>query len=834
MSETPESNPGALVVSSPKALAVAHRQLRIAGQALARIERERYIEFFATHPQASRAFVEAVSRHYPCCEAMIDPYADLWQWESLSKSQVLPWSEALIERYADRWDWHSLSQNALLPWSEVLIERYVDSWDWSCVSRNMALRWNDLLIDTFFERWDWVGLSGNDALSWSDRLIASYSEMWDWEQLSENENLPWACDLVDQYSDLWTWGLLSKNGAIPWTEAFIERYAHRWDWNCLSENMALPWSEALIHRHEERWSWARLSCNEALPWTEAWLERYVDRWDWGLLSENRALPWSEALVRRYEERWVWWIRRDMFYLPLEGCDPFYMQRYHGRWYDSLSSNESLPWSEEFIECYAHNLDWTVLSKTRGLPWSDSLIARYAESWDWQWLSENSALPWSDSLLDLYADRWDWRSLSSNAALPWSEALLERYADRWYWDGITLNALPRILSRWPEPSIRAVMDRMLHGPRSGGDSIHAGCAADAVNQAEPHLDQENPGQPAGIDPEMLAIGTELAAFHIEAGARRFADFAQRITTDLDEPLAKLRPYLRTFYNGGRDMMEDAGHDVSEMDDPATVKREFERLFPEAMHGTGCARVPVPVQDKQCASDAIDHAKDEHHHENPAQPSGFDPELMEAGIYLAGFHVEAGARSFSAYSKAMIADLGAAVRPYLKSWYAAIKMDPRATEAMKADMDSMASVEDADVENMLPSASEMDDPTPELRESERLCCELTQGLATAPTSVPAQPKRITRRDVLRPFMDKLEDLLRQEDDPPATMRWLETCLNDEGLVGEMRTDNPMAFAIDLMENLLEKDPDSYIVPLQYPRAFENAEELVLAMLKGTWDY
>ena len=48
MSQTPESKPGALVVSSPKALAIANRQLRIAGQALARIE-----------PDDATAFVDA-------------------------------------------------------------------------------------------------------------------------------------------------------------------------------------------------------------------------------------------------------------------------------------------------------------------------------------------------------------------------------------------------------------------------------------------------------------------------------------------------------------------------------------------------------------------------------------------------------------------------------------------------------------------------------------------------------------------------------------------------------------------------------------------------------
>lgn len=58
------------------------------------------------------------------------------------------------------------------------------------------------------------------------------------------------------------------------------------------------------------------------------------------------------------------------------------------------------------------------------------------------------------------------------------------------------------------------------------------------------------------------------------------------------------------------------------------------------------------------------------------SGIDPEVMQAGITLAGYHIEAGARSFAAYSKAMVGDLGEAVRPYLRSWYEALRYDPRA--------------------------------------------------------------------------------------------------------------------------------------------------------------
>lgn len=76
--------------------------------------------------------------------------------------------------------------------------------------------------------------------------------------------------------------------------------------------------------------------------------------------------------------------------------------------------------------------------------------------------------------------------------------------------------------------------------------------------------------AGLDPELIALGTELAVFHIEAGARKFADFASAIADDLSMTLAKLKPYLRGWYNGARDMMEDAGHTVADMDDASAVR------------------------------------------------------------------------------------------------------------------------------------------------------------------------------------------------------------------------------------------------------------------------
>lgn len=82
--------------------------------------------------------------------------------------------------------------------------------------------------------------------------------------------------------------------------------------------------------------------------------------------------------------------------------------------------------------------------------------------------------------------------------------------------------------------------------------------------------------SGLDPEILAIGTELAVFHIEAGVRKFADFARAMSADLDVPISRLRPYLRGWFNGARDIMEDSGISIDGMDSPETVRSELAKL------------------------------------------------------------------------------------------------------------------------------------------------------------------------------------------------------------------------------------------------------------------
>lgn len=109
---------------------------------------------------------------------------------------------------------------------------------------------------------------------------------------------------------------------------------------------------------------------------------------------------------------------------------------------------------------------------------------------------------------------------------------------------------------------------------------------------------------GIDPEILAIGTEMAVYHIEAGARKFADYARRMIDDLGDDI---RPYLKSFYNGVRDLPEvqEAGY-VEEMT-PYDEVRTFDTANFDKTQGDAMATAEMVVAEQEAQKDA-DTAKE----------------------------------------------------------------------------------------------------------------------------------------------------------------------------------------------------------------------------------
>ena len=63
---------------------------------------------------------------------------------------------------------------------------------------------------------------------------------------------------------------------------------------------------------------------------------------------------------------------------------------------------------------------------------------------------------------------------------------------------------------------------------------------------------------GIDPEILAIGTEMAVYHLEKGARKFTEYAKAMIADLGDAI---RPYIKAFYNGARNLPEIENSEIA---------------------------------------------------------------------------------------------------------------------------------------------------------------------------------------------------------------------------------------------------------------------------------
>lgn len=75
---------------------------------------------------------------------------------------------------------------------------------------------------------------------------------------------------------------------------------------------------------------------------------------------------------------------------------------------------------------------------------------------------------------------------------------------------------------------------------------------------------------GIDPEILEIGIQMAVYHIERGARKFTEYAKGMISDMGDDI---RPYLKSFYNGVRDLPEvieaELDKDMSSYEEVASI-------------------------------------------------------------------------------------------------------------------------------------------------------------------------------------------------------------------------------------------------------------------------
>jgi hypothetical protein len=109
------------------------------------------------------------------------------------------------------------------------------------------------------------------------------------------------------------------------------------------------------------------------------------------------------------------------------------------------------------------------------------------------------------------------------------------------------------------------------PAGYGDSNKL-VSKDDYEKIKEQLRKKLGGTYMGVDPEFLTLGAQAAMYHIEAGARVFADFAGRMIADFGDGI---KPYLRSLYDAARGLPGNTFED--EMTDPVEVRRQHKEIL-----------------------------------------------------------------------------------------------------------------------------------------------------------------------------------------------------------------------------------------------------------------
>ena len=173
---------------------------------------------------------------------------------------------------------------------------------------------------------------------------------------------------------------------------------------------------------------------------------------------------------------------------------------------------------------------------------------------------------------------------------------------------------------------------------------------------------------GIDPEILAIGTEMAVYHIEKGARKFIDYAKNMIEDLGD---MIRPYLKAFYNGARELPEMTDSGLADEMTPYDEVRAFDlsnfgKSSPDAF--AAAEQVVKEQEVEQQAEIAAETIKKARPSSNKSKKNDVTSQPESAGLFDEAFaeadnaEIEAQRRFAQTVTSDMLTALDNDVKPY----------------------------------------------------------------------------------------------------------------------------------------------------------------------------
>ena len=131
------------------------------------------------------------------------------------------------------------------------------------------------------------------------------------------------------------------------------------------------------------------------------------------------------------------------------------------------------------------------------------------------------------------------------------------------DAPSLVPSPSGESAYIPPGARAIRDSIVH------DATEIIRAREASQQKKTDFQSST-----RLEPEVCEAGIRVAVYYIEGGIHKFVDFARKMVEVFGE---KIKPYLKAFYNGLREMPElveekkgmDSYREVERLSEPKTL-------------------------------------------------------------------------------------------------------------------------------------------------------------------------------------------------------------------------------------------------------------------------
>jgi hypothetical protein len=244
------------------------------------------------------------------------------------------------------------------------------------------------------------------------------------------------------------------------------------------------------------------------------------------------------------------------------------------------------------------------------------------------------------------------------------------------------------------------------PVDGNEADLPPAARDRLEQVRAKIDEVT--HPEADTPPMAKVRGELAKTSealVQHTTKKGKVLTGTVRTDLDQAGAKKLDPFTFKKDGGWFIRQGKGAAPQESAPSPESKPEQPRAEQTRPSPESGAEQPQPerpsdygANNKTFTKEAADKARERLRAKLNRLNAGFDPEMAFDGLVLAGFHIEAGARKFRDYARAMIEDLGNAARPHLAQWYTAVRMqhgfdargmdDAGAVELWQKGMDARA--------------------------------------------------------------------------------------------------------------------------------------------------